>query len=93
MRNILKNPNDVNKAAWKRFRNKTSETIKRAEELYYKKIIVVTIIVVRSSGKHLVKFLITIKSNIISLLTLKSMGKTKMTLKLFQTLLMISLVR
>ena len=35
----LNNPNDVNKAAWKRFRNKTSEIIKRAEELYYKKII------------------------------------------------------
>ena len=69
----LNNPNDVNKAAWKRFRNKTSEIIKRAEELYYKKILVVTIIVVRSTGKHLAKFIITIKSNIISLLILKSM--------------------
>ena len=35
----LNNPNDVNKAVWKRFRNKTSEIIKRAEELYYKKMI------------------------------------------------------
>ena len=35
----LDNPTDVNKAAWKRFRNKTSEIIKKAEELYYKKII------------------------------------------------------
>ena len=36
----LNNPNDAAiKAAWKRFRNKTFELIKRAEELYYKKII------------------------------------------------------
>ena len=35
----LDNPNETNHAIWKRFRNKTSETIKRAEELYYKKII------------------------------------------------------
>ena len=35
----LNKPNDVNKAAWKRFRNKTSEIIKRAEEMYYKKMI------------------------------------------------------
>ena len=35
----LNNPTDVNKAAWKKFRNKTSEVIKRAESLYYKSII------------------------------------------------------
>ena len=36
----LNNPNDeVVKAAWKRFRNKTFELIKKAEEMYYKKII------------------------------------------------------
>ena len=35
----LNNPTDVNKAAWKKFRNKTSEIIKRAESLYYKSII------------------------------------------------------
>ena len=35
----LNNPTDVNKAAWKKFRNKTSEVIKRAESLYYKGII------------------------------------------------------
>ena len=36
----LNNPNDaVAKAAWKRFRNKTSELLKKAEELYYRKIL------------------------------------------------------
>ena len=35
----LNNPTDVNKAAWKKFRNKTSEVIKRAESLYCKSII------------------------------------------------------
>ena len=35
----LNNPNDVNKAAWKRLRNKISELIKRAEQLYYKKLL------------------------------------------------------
>ena len=35
----LNNPSDLNKAIWKRFRNKTSEIIKRAEALYYRKII------------------------------------------------------
>ena len=35
----LNNPNDVNKAAWKRFRNKTNEIIKRAEALYYRKLL------------------------------------------------------
>ena len=35
----LNNPTDVNKAIWKKFRNKTSEIIKRAESLYYKSII------------------------------------------------------
>ena len=30
----LNNPTDVNKAAWKKFRNKTSKVIKRAESLY-----------------------------------------------------------
>ena len=35
----LNNPTDVNKAAWKKIRNKTSEVIKRAESLYYKSII------------------------------------------------------
>ena len=40
----LNNPNDENKAAWKCFRNKTSEIIKRTEEFYYKKCSVVTII-------------------------------------------------
>ena len=35
----LNNPSDLNKAIWKRFRNKTSEIIKRAEALYYGKII------------------------------------------------------
>ena len=33
----LDNPTDVNKAAWKRFRNKTNDTIKKAEALYYRK--------------------------------------------------------
>ena len=35
----LNNPTDTNKAAWKRFRNKTNEVIKRAEALYYKSIL------------------------------------------------------
>ena len=35
----LNNPTDVNKAIWKKFRNKTSEIIRRAESLYYKSII------------------------------------------------------
>ena len=35
----LNNPTEVNKAAWKKFRNKTSELIKRAETLYYKSIL------------------------------------------------------
>ena len=35
----LNNPTDTNKSIWKRFRNKTSEIVKRAEEFYYKKII------------------------------------------------------
>ena len=35
----LDNPNDVNKAAWKRFRNKTNEIIKRAEAFYYRKLL------------------------------------------------------
>ena len=35
----LNNPTEVNKAAWKKFRNKTSELIKRAEALYYKTIL------------------------------------------------------
>ena len=35
----LDNPTEVNKAVWKKFRNKTSELIKRAEALYYKSII------------------------------------------------------
>ena len=35
----LNNPTDVNKATWKKFRNKTSEVIKRAESLYCKSII------------------------------------------------------
>ena len=35
----LDNPSEVNKVIWKRFRNKTSETIKRAEELYFKNIL------------------------------------------------------
>ena len=29
------NPNDINKMIWKKFRNKTNEIIKRAEQLYY----------------------------------------------------------
>ena len=36
---FLNNPTDVNRAAWKKFRNKTSEVIKRAESLFYKSII------------------------------------------------------
>ena len=35
----LNNPSDVNKAAWKRLRNKISELIKRAEQLYYRKLL------------------------------------------------------
>ena len=35
----LNNPNDVNKTVWKRLRNKISELIKRAEQLYYKKLL------------------------------------------------------
>ena len=35
----LNNPTDVNKAIWKKIRNKTSEIIRRAESLYYKSII------------------------------------------------------
>ena len=35
----LDNPSEINKVIWKRFRNKTSETIKRAEELYFKNIL------------------------------------------------------
>ena len=35
----INNPTEVNKAAWKRFRNKTNEMIKRAESLYYKSIL------------------------------------------------------
>lgn len=35
----LDNTNDLNNAVWKRFRNKTSELIKRAEVLYYRKIL------------------------------------------------------
>ena len=35
----LDNPNDLNESIWKRFRNKTGEIIKRAEALYYRKII------------------------------------------------------
>ena len=35
----LNNPTEVNKVVWKKFRNKTSELIKRAEALYYKSII------------------------------------------------------
>ena len=35
----LNNPTDVNKAIWKKFRNKTSEIIRRAESLYYKSMI------------------------------------------------------
>ena len=33
------NPNDLNKAAWERLRNKISELIKRTEQLYYKKLL------------------------------------------------------
>ena len=33
-KNYLDNTNETNKAIWKRFRNKTSEMIERAEELY-----------------------------------------------------------
>ena len=33
------NPNELNEAVWKRFRNKTSEIIKRAEALHYRNII------------------------------------------------------
>ena len=33
------NPNEVNEAVWKRFRNKTNEIIKRAEALHYRNII------------------------------------------------------
>ena len=36
---ILNNPTDVNQAAWKRFRNKTSEVIRKAEIAYYKSIL------------------------------------------------------
>ena len=35
----LNNPSELNEVIWKRFRNKTSEIIKRAETLYYRKII------------------------------------------------------
>ena len=35
----LNNPTDVNKAAWKRFRNKTNDVIKKAEALYYRKML------------------------------------------------------
>ena len=35
----LNNPTDINKAAWKRFRNKTNEIIKRAEAHYYKSLL------------------------------------------------------
>lgn len=35
----LNNPIEVNKVVWKRFRNKTSELIKRAEAHYYKSIL------------------------------------------------------
>ena len=35
----LNNPNEVNKVAWKRFRNKITELIKRAEQIYYKKLL------------------------------------------------------
>ena len=35
----LNNPTDANKAAWKRFRNKTNEVVKRAEALYYKSLL------------------------------------------------------
>ena len=33
----LNNPNDINKAVWRKFRNKTNEVIKKAEQLYYSK--------------------------------------------------------
>ena len=35
----LRSPSELNEAIWKRFRNKTNEVIKRAETLYYRKII------------------------------------------------------
>ena len=35
----LNNPTDINEAAWKRFRNKTNEVIKRAEAEYYKSLL------------------------------------------------------
>ena len=35
----LNNPTDINEAAWKRFRNKTNEVIKRAEAHYYKSLL------------------------------------------------------
>ena len=35
----LNNPNNVNQAAWKKFRNKTSEIIKKAETLYFRKLL------------------------------------------------------
>ena len=35
----LKNPTPVSKVAWTKFRNKCSEVVKRAEEMYYKRIL------------------------------------------------------
>ena len=35
----MDNPNDVNEAAWKSFRNKTNAIIKKVQENYYKNII------------------------------------------------------
>ena len=35
----LNNPSELNKAIWKRYRNKTNNCIKRAEEKYYRKIL------------------------------------------------------
>ena len=38
-RKYLDNPNNVNEAAWKKFRNKTNAIIKKAQENYYKNLI------------------------------------------------------
>ena len=38
-RKYLNNPTDANKAAWKKFRNKTNQIIKKAEGLYYRKML------------------------------------------------------
>ena len=35
----LNNPNEITEAAWERYRNLTNSVIKKAQEMYYKKLI------------------------------------------------------